>query len=166
MIRIGLDVGGTFTDVVALDEVTGATAWTKVLTDAESPSAGVLAAIDATRVSYPEISAVRLGTTLGVNALLTGSGAKTGLITTRGFRDVLEIRRTHRQALFDLDEQVPAPLVPRELRLEVDERMDANGEVVRPLDEDGVRDAWRRSRRPGSRASRSCFLFSFENPDA
>src|SRR6185436_11910478 len=100
-IRIGLDVGGTFTDVVALDETTGATSWTKVLTDVESPSAGVLAAIDATGVD---------------------------------FRDISEIRRTHRQALFDLDERVPEPLVPRELRLEVDERVDANGGVVRALD--------------------------------
>src|SRR5690242_5670771 len=164
MIRIGLDVGGTFTDVVALDETTGATSWTKVLTDVESPSAGVLAAIDATGVPYPDISAIRLGTTLGVNALLTGSGARTGLITTRGFRDVLEIRRTHRQALFDLDERVPAPLVPRELRLEVDERVDANGGVVRALDEDGVREAWRVLAAAGVDSVAVVFLFSFENP--
>ena len=165
MIRIGLDVGGTFTDVVALDEATGATAWTKVLTNTESPSAGVLAAIDATGVSYPEISALRLGTTLGVNALLTGAGARTGLITTRGFRDVLEIRRTHRQALFDLDERFPEPLVPRELRLEVDERVDANGAVVRPLDTDGVRAAWRQLEAAGVESVAVVFLFSFENAD-
>jgi N-methylhydantoinase A len=164
MIRIGLDVGGTFTDVVALDEATGATSWTKVLTDAESPSAGVLAAIDATGVPYPDISAIRLGTTLGVNALLTGGGARTGLITTRGFRDVLEIRRTHRQALFDLDERVPEPLVPRELRIEVDERVDANGVVVRALDEDGVRAAWRELEAAGVDSVAVVFLFSFENP--
>jgi N-methylhydantoinase A len=163
MIRIGLDVGGTFTDVVALDETTGATTWTKVLTDVESPSAGVLAAIDATGVPYPEIAAIRLGTTLGVNALLTGSGARTGLITTRGFRDVLEIRRTHRQTLFDLDERVPAPLVPRELRLEVDERIDANGDVVRPLDEESVRAAWHELRAAGVESVAVVFLFSFEN---
>jgi N-methylhydantoinase A len=164
MNRIGLDVGGTFTDVVALDADTGATSWFKVPTSIESPSAGVLDAIGATGVPFPAIEAVRLGTTLGVNALLTGAGTRTGLITTGGFRDVLEIRRTHRRHLFDLDESFPEPLVSRELRLEVDERVDAEGRVVRPLDEDGVRSAWRRLRAAGVEVVAVVFLFSFENP--
>jgi N-methylhydantoinase A len=164
MNRIGLDVGGTFTDVVALDADTGATSWFKVPTRIESPTAGVLDAIGATGVPFPTIEAVRLGTTLGVNALLTGAGARTGLITTSGFRDVLEIRRTHRRHLFDLDESFPEPLVPRELRLEVDERVDAEGRIVRPLDEDGVRRAWRRLQAAGVEVVAVVFLFSFENP--
>ncbi|MDO8212673.1 hydantoinase/oxoprolinase family protein [Conexibacter sp. CPCC 206217] len=164
MVRIGLDVGGTFTDVVALDEATGATAWFKVPTNVTSPSAGVLDAIAATGVAYEDVLTVRLGTTLGVNALLTGSGAPTGLITTAGFRDVLEIRRTHRKHLFDLDETFPAPLVPRDLRLEVSERVGAEGAVVTPLDEDGVRRAWRQLRAAGVEAVAIVFLFSFENP--
>ena len=163
MTRIGLDVGGTFTDVVALDERTGGTSWFKVSTNVAAPSVGVLEAIAATAAPYEEIQAVRLGTTLGVNALLTGAGSRTGLITTRGFRDVLEIRRTHRQHLFDLDETFPDPLVPRDLRLEVDERVDADGAEVRPLDEAGVRKAWRTLCAAGVETVAVVFLFSFEN---
>jgi N-methylhydantoinase A len=164
MFRIGLDVGGTFTDVVAVDQDTGATSWLKVPTNVDEPSKGVLDAIEATGADYGALSAIRLGTTLGVNALLTYSGAPTGLITTAGFRDVLEIRRTHRKALFDLNERFPEPLVPRHLRLEVDERIDSDGRVVRPLDEEAVRAAWRRLRSAGVTAVAIVFLFSFENP--
>jgi N-methylhydantoinase A len=162
--RVGLDVGGTFTDVVTVDEETGVTRWLKVPTNAAEPSDGVLAAIDAAGVTYAELSSVRLGTTLGVNALLTRTGAPTGLITTHGFRDVLEIRRTHRHSLFDLNESFPRPLVPRQLRMEVRERIDADGRVVTPLDEDDVRRAWRELRAAGVRAVAIVFLFSFENP--
>ncbi|MBS1884049.1 MAG: hydantoinase/oxoprolinase family protein [Actinobacteria bacterium] len=165
MIQIGLDVGGTFTDVVEADESSGATRWLKVPTNVESPSQGVLDGIAATGVDYGNVSAVRLGTTLGVNALLTSAGSRTGLITTRGFRDVLEIRRTHRKHLFDLDEEFPTPLVPRDLRKEVTERVDAEGNVVRELDEDELRQAWRELRAAGVSSVAIVFLFSFENPE-
>jgi N-methylhydantoinase A len=165
MIQIGIDVGGTFTDVVALDAHGGGTTWLKVPTNTTEPSASVLAAIDATGVPYDQIESVRLGTTLGVNAILTRSGAVTGLITTEGFRDVLEIRRTHRQSLFDLNERFPKPLVQRDLRVEVRERVGADGAVIVPLDEEGVRDAWRRLREAGVQAVAISFLFSFENPE-
>ena len=112
MIRIGVDVGGTFTDVVTLDEASGRTAWLKVLTDEEEPATGVLGAIAASGVALEEVTHLRLGTTLGVNAVLTRTGARTGLITTAGFRDVLEIRRTHRERLFDLDERSPSRWSP------------------------------------------------------
>jgi N-methylhydantoinase A len=165
MMRIGVDVGGTFTDVVVLDEESGSTSWLKVPTNEREPALGVLEAMAATGVPLSEVSHVKVGTTLGVNAVLTRSGACTGLITTKGFRDVLEIRRTHRQRLFDLDEQIPEPLVPRDRRLEVSERMDADGNVVRALDEEGVRAGWRALREQGVTSLAIVFLFSFENPE-
>jgi N-methylhydantoinase A len=163
MMRIGVDVGGTFTDVVVLDEDSGATSWLKLPTNAREPAVGVLEALAATGVPLSEVSHVKVGTTLGVNAVLTRSGARTGLITTRGFRDVLEIRRTHRVRLFDLDERLPDPLVPRDRRLEVSERIDAEGNVVTALDEEEVRAAWRALRELGVTSVAIVFLFAFEN---
>jgi N-methylhydantoinase A len=164
VIRIGVDVGGTFTDVVVLDETSGSTSWLKVPTNDLAPADGVLDAIGASAVDCAEIAHVKMGTTLGVNAIITRTGAPTGLITTRGFRDVLEIRRTHRTRLFDLDERLPEPLVARDMRLEVTERIDADGGVIVPLDEDGVRAAWRTLREAGITSLAIVFLFSFENP--
>jgi N-methylhydantoinase A len=164
MMRIGVDVGGTFTDVVVLDEQSGATSWLKLPTNDAAPADGVLDAIAAARVPFGEVSHVKVGTTLGVNAVLTRTGARTGLITTAGFRDVLEIRRTHRARLFDLDERLPEPLVPRARRMEVSERIDAEGNVLTPLDEEGVRAAWRALREQGVEALAIVFLFSFVNP--
>ncbi|MEO3826260.1 hydantoinase/oxoprolinase family protein [Actinomadura sp. B10D3] len=164
MKRIGIDVGGTFTDVVAMDETTGAVTCFKVPTDYDQPADGIMRAYDAAQVDGAAVNAVKLGTTLGLNAVLTRRGARTGLITTAGFRDVLEIRRTHRDRLFDLDETIPPPLVPRHLRLEAVERVGAGGEVVTPLDEDSVRRAWRELRAQGVTSVAIAFLFSFKNP--
>jgi N-methylhydantoinase A len=164
MRRIGVDVGGTFTDVVVLDEASGSTSWLKVPTNEREPAAGVLAALAAAEVPLDEVSHVKVGTTLGVNAVLTRTGACTGLITTRGFRDVLEIRRTHRARLFDLDERLPEPLVPRDRRMEVSERIDADGAVVQALDEEEVRVAWRQLREQGVDSLAIVFLFAYENP--
>lgn len=165
MKRIGIDVGGTFTDVVVLDEVTGLARSFKALTDYEQPADGILRAFDASAIDPSEVSHLKLGTTLGLNAVLTRGGAPTGLITTAGFRDVLEIRRTHRKHLFDLNETVPEPLVSRRWRREVRERVDKNGRVVEPINEDDVRSAWRFLRDEGVTAVAIAFLFSFRNPE-
>ena len=164
MKRIGIDVGGTFTDVAVLDEDSGATSWFKTSTDYDNPAEGVLRVVAAACGADDSVSQVKLGTTLGLNAILTRSGAATGLLTTRGFRDVLEIRRTHRKRLFDLNETVPEPLVPRNRRIEITERVSTAGEVVTPLDEDEVRRAWRQLRSRGVTAVAVVYLFAFENP--
>ncbi len=164
MKRIGIDVGGTFTDVVVLDEDSGATSWFKSSTDYDNPAEGVLDVVSAACGPGDPVSQIKLGTTLGLNAILTRSGAATGLLTTRGFRDVLEIRRTHRKRLFDLNETVPEPLVLRNRRVEITERMSSSGEVVTPLDEDEVRRAWRHLRSQGVTAVAIVYLFAFENP--
>jgi N-methylhydantoinase A len=162
--RVGIDVGGTFTDVVVLDEGSGATSWFKTSTDYDSPAEGVLRIVAAACGADDSMSQIKLGTTLGLNAVLTRSGAATGLLTTRGFRDVLEIRRTHRKRLFDLNETVPEPLVLRNRRVEITERVSTAGEVVTPLDEDEVRRAWRELRSQGVTAVAVVYLFAFENP--
>lgn len=138
--RIGVDIGGTFTDLVYFDEDTGMTAEGKVPTVPSAPEEGVVAAI---RNHVPADVIARSefflhGTTVGLNALLERRGSKIGLITTRGFRDVLEIRRGDRAEMYNLFWKQTEPLVPRRLRLEVGGRMLGTGAELAPLDEAGV----------------------------
>jgi N-methylhydantoinase A len=165
MKRVGIDIGGTFTDVLVLDELSGAVTWHKVPSTSRDASVGVLDGLAATGLAGTDIRSIKHGTTIGVNALLTSQGSRTGLITTAGFRDVLEIRRTHRKRLFDLNERVPRPLVPRFLRAEVAERIAADGTVVTPIDIDEVRRAWQDLEAEGVESLAIVFLFSFENPE-
>ena len=144
--RIGVDIGGTFTDLVYYDEATGETSEGKVLTVPNAPEEGV---VEAVRLHVPpeiieNADFFLHGTTVGLNALLERRGAKVGLITTLGFRDVLEIRRGDRAEMYNLFWHQPEPLVPRHLRLGVVERMTADGKVYKPLDETGVAAAVRR----------------------
>ena len=138
--RIGVDIGGTFTDLVYFDEDTGETVEGKVPTVPSAPEEGVVAAIKA-HVPQDVIERAEFflhGTTVGLNALLERRGAKVGLITTQGFRDVLEIRRGDRAEMYNLFWKQTEPLVPRRLRLEVAGRMLGNGAEYSPLDEAGV----------------------------
>jgi N-methylhydantoinase A len=157
--RAAVDVGGTFTDVVTVDLASGRLLQAKALTTYPDPTGGFLTAL--AKLGGGPFDDVGYGTTLSTNAVLTRGGAPTALLTTRGFRDVLEIRRTHRKKLFDLYEEIPEPLVPRPLRLEITERVGADGRVVLPLDEDEVREAARRIRTAGVHAVAVCYLFSF-----
>ena len=134
---IGVDVGGTFTDLVYLDEANQLCGTAKVPTTRGNQSEGVLAAIAASGRDLAELSGVIHGTTVATNTLLERNGAKTGIITTRGFRDVLEMRRRDRPQTWGLWGQYE-PIVPRNRRLEVAERVLADGTVERPVDLDEV----------------------------
>ncbi len=164
MYRIGVDIGGTFTDVVCFNEVTGEIRLAKVLTSPEDPSIGFFRGLNRLGIDLVDVSYLAHGTTLAINCVLTRAGAKVGLITTKGFRDVLEIMRTHRKTLFDLYEEKPSPLVPRCLRREVTERINYRGDVVVPLDEGEVRRIVRDFKEGGVNCIAVCLIFSFVNP--
>jgi N-methylhydantoinase A len=163
-LRIGVDIGGTFTDLVALDEATGSVVNTKALSTPQELLDGVLRCVDQAGVRLEDCRLVIHGTTIGINALLEGKGARTGLITTEGFRDVLEIGRGNFLRMYDVLYRRPAPLVPRGRRLEARERLSASGEVLAPLDEASVRAAARRLAADGVQAVALTFLFAYRNP--
>ena len=158
---VGVDVGGTFTDLLLVDEG-GGVRIAKVPTTVENQAFGVMAAIQEAGVAPDGIDAIVHGTTTTTNALLERKIAKVGLITTRGFRDVLEVGRRTRPNPYGLKGSFE-PLIPRQWRLEVEERMDAEGEVVRPLDEAGVAAAARRLVADGVEAVVIHFLHSYIN---
>jgi len=164
--RIGVDIGGTFTDLVYYDDITGETVEGKVLTVPKAPEEGV---VEAVRRHVPkeiiESAAYFLhGTTVGLNALLERRGAKVGLVTTEGFRDVLEIRRGDRAEMYNLFWRQPEPLVPRRLRLEIGGRILATGEELRPLDESAIGPALATFRAEGVDCIAVCLINAYANP--
>ncbi len=136
--RVGVDTGGTFTDVVAASS-DGRIRTAKVSSTPPDFDLGIVAGIRELGLSSEDVTAIYHGTTVTTNAAITKSGARTALITTGGFRDVLELRRGHREDLYDIMWDPPEPLVARADRFELDERLDYRGEVLKPLDEDEVR---------------------------
>ncbi|PYO09372.1 MAG: 5-oxoprolinase [Candidatus Rokuibacteriota bacterium] len=163
-LRIGVDIGGTFTDLVALDETTGAVVTTKALSTPRELLEGVLSCVDQAGVRLADCRFVIHGTTIGINALLELKGARTGLITTEGFRDVLEIGRGNFLKMYDVLYRRPEPLVPRGRSREVPERLSATGEVLVPLDEEAVRAAARQLLAAGVESVAVVFLFSYRDP--
>jgi len=169
-IRIGIDVGGTFTDVILMDESTGAFHYTKTPTTHHNLSEGVLKGLEEilqlSGTSMAQVDYLIHGTTIGTNAIVEGKGAKVGLITTAGFEDVLEIRRVARpkEAAFDFGADNPPPLVPRHLRKGAIERLNSKGQVLIPLNEDSVRQAIQYFKKHQVEAIVISFLFSFLNP--
>ena len=161
---VGVDVGGTFTDLLYLDQATGDVHLAKVLTTADNQAFGVLEALKQARVDLESLDLLVHGTTTTTNALLERKLATTGLITTRGFRDVLELGRRTRPKPYGLTGWFE-PLIPRELRLEVPERMDAGGRVEVPLDEDAVATAARELLGRGCESVVIHFLHAYRNPD-
>jgi N-methylhydantoinase A len=166
--RVGIDVGGTFTDFVLLEEVTGRTFTYKCLTTPRNPAEAIEEGLRGLERQVPGCIAgleeVIHGTTLVINAIIERKGARTGLLTTRGFRDVLELGREIRYAAYDAFAQMPEPLVPRSRRLEVNERLRADGSVLAPLDPAQARDAVRELKALGTESVAVCLLNSFENP--
>lgn len=160
---VGCDVGGTFTDLVLLDEVAGEVRIAKVPTTVDNQAVGFMAAIAEAGARAGELDLLVHGTTTTTNALLEKKIARCGLITTRGFRDVLELGRRTRPNAYGMNGSFE-PLISRECRLEVDERMDADGAVVRPLDEDGVVEAARQLLALGCESLVIHFLHAYANP--
>jgi N-methylhydantoinase A len=169
--KIGIDVGGTFTDFLLM-EAGGATGIYKVLSTPDDPSRAVVEGLErmaashdtALRAFLDDVEIIVHGTTVTTNAVLTGRIAKTGLITTKGFRDALQMRRGIREETYDNKAKPPAPLVPRWLRRPVGERVLADGTVRAPLDEDDVDDAAARFRDAGVEAVAICFMHAYANP--
>ena len=162
--RIAVDVGGTFTDVVVLGEGDGGLRHEKVETVPSDPAKGVLAGFAKAGAELATLDFFVHGTTLGINALLTRTGARVAIVTTTGFRDVYEVGRTDREPMYDFKYRRPPTLVPRRLVLEVGERLAYSGEVLAPFDRESALTAARRIREQGVEAVAVCFLHSYANP--
>jgi N-methylhydantoinase A len=166
--RIGVDSGGTFTDICLFEEKSGRIAVWKVSSTAADPSLavaeGLAEALIQTSVTASEVAYFGHGTTVATNALIQHRGALAGLITSDGFRDLLEIGRQKRPELYDLQADKPPVIVERWLRLEVPERLRYDGRIETPLDEAAVRNAASALRDAGVEAIAVCFLYSFLDP--
>ncbi|MYE01214.1 MAG: hydantoinase/oxoprolinase family protein [Alphaproteobacteria bacterium] len=168
--RMGIDVGGTFTDIVLIDNATGEVSVSKVLNRqadrAETVAEAVSGLLDRMRVTAEEVGWISHGTTIATNAVLERKGAKTALITNRNFRDILEIGRFARPAelIYRIHEDKPPPLVPRRLRLGVACRIDRRGEIHTELDDSDLDEAIAAVAGEEVESVAVCFLFSFLNP--
>jgi len=130
--RVSVDTGGTFTDVFVFDEETGVSTVQKVPSTPENPSLGVVRGMEKAEIDMSDVTLFSHGTTVGTNALITRELPLAGMVSTNGFRDVIEIRRSTKQDLWDHYKDVAPPYVPRRHRLEVEERVDYAGNVVVP----------------------------------
>lgn len=167
--RLGLDIGGTFTDVVLLHEPTGAIRTHKVLTTPRDPAEGALRSVReicaAAGIGIAELGTLIHATTLVTNAIIERKGAKTALLTTAGFRDTLEVGKEQRYDIYDLFLRYPDPLVPRRWRVDVPERITRDGTVRRPVDLRAVRRAVAGLVSQGVEAVAISFLHAYKNPD-
>jgi len=166
-VRMGVDIGGTFTDVVL--EHGDASFSTKVLTTYSAPENAIIDGMHQVcakaGVNPSQIGQIIHGTTLATNALIERRGAKTALITTKGFRDVIEMRTESRFEQYDLNLTLPDPLLPRQMRFTVNERVDANGQVLVPLDRSDVEEVVDRIAAAGFKSVAVGLIHSYLNPD-
>ena len=167
--RLGVDIGGTFTDIALIDEATGQIYTGKVSSTPQDPSGGFMEAVQRLlakqQVAAQDVAYIVHGTTVATNAIIEGKVAPTGFITTEGFRDMLEIARQIRPTLYDLQFEKPRPLVPRHRCFGVPERLDASGAELTPLDEDALRQVAGKLRDEGVESIAVCFLHAYANPD-
>ena len=165
---LGIDIGGTFTDIVAYDQETGRIVKAKELTTPDDPSRGVITGIrsllGADGMSPGDFSRMVHATTLFTNSIITRDGAKTGMLTTAGFRDAVEIGRERKFELYDVFITKPDPLVPRHLRAEIPERMGPDGSILTPIDLDAVRREANRLVAAGVESLAVVFLHCYANP--
>ena len=162
--RIAVDVGGTFTDVVLLGDDGHGLRHEKVETVPADPASGVIAGFAKAGAELSSLDFFVHGTTLGINALLTRTGARVAIVTTRGFRDVYEVGRTDRDPMYDFKYRRPPSLVPRHLVFEVTERRAHDGSVLVPFDRESALTAARKIRELGVNAVAVCFLHSYADP--
>jgi N-methylhydantoinase A len=167
-VRVAVDIGGTFTDAMLIDEESGRVSIAKTLTTPADPSGGFMSAVERS-LAEGEVGAEQIGfvvhaTTVATNAIIEGKVARSGFVTTEGFRDLLEIARQVRPSLYDTQFEKPRPLVPRHRAVEVRERLGPAGEVLVPLDEASVRDAAALLRREEVESVAVCLLHAYVNP--
>ena len=166
-VRVGVDIGGTFTDIVAIRD--GEVHVTKTPSTPDSPEDGVVNGLEKSRgdagFAFGDVGFLSHGTTVATNAVLEGTWADTALVTTEGFRDVLEIARQNRPDIYDFDAEKPEPIVPRDRRFEVPERLDERGNVLRDLDEASARRLAGDLADSGVDSVAISLLFAFENGD-
>src|SRR5713101_8440764 len=161
--RIAVDIGGTFTDLVAVDD-SDQVFRSKSLTTPDDLARGIQDCLSAAKIDVAGAAFFVHGSTVTINAVLERKGARTGLITTKGFRDVYEIGRGNRPEGYNLFFKRPVPLVARDLRLEVDERLYATGEVLKPLDEQSASESIGALKTAGGESVAVCLLHSYANP--
>ncbi|MDR7419512.1 MAG: hydantoinase/oxoprolinase family protein [Armatimonadota bacterium] len=166
--RIGLDIGGTFTDLVLLDDATGRLQWHKVLTTPHAPAEAALRGVaelcGRAGIALAQVGALIHATTLVTNAIIERKGARTALLTTEGFRDILEMGKEQRYDIYDLFLRFPEPLVPRRWRVDIPERVTRDGEIRRRLDRTAVRRAVARLVAQGVESIAVSFLHAYANP--
>ena len=162
MHSVGVDIGGTFTDLVGIRD--GEIYIDKSSTVIDDPTRGVANCIEGAAVSLADIDQFQHGTTIAINTVLERKGAVTALVATEGFRDVYAIGRSNRPEAFSLDFARPQPLIRRDLSFELPERINARGETLKPLDEDATRSLGLKLKSLGVEAVAVCFLHSYVNP--
>lgn len=163
-LRVAIDIGGGFVDLVAIDEQTGEMAWSKARTTPDDLSRCVGEVFRLSAVEAANVSQLLHGQTLVINTILQRKGAKVGLITTKGFRDILALQRSNRRDIFNLRYKKPEPFIPRHRRLEVEERTLADGEVLRPVNKEELLSAYRTLLQEDVEGVAICFINSYANP--